>query len=66
MTTEERLTGKQLAMRALESLPDDATIEDAIDCLVVVYKVQAGLEEARQGMLIPHERVKKQFAQWLQ
>jgi hypothetical protein len=53
MTTEEQLTSKQRAIRALETLPDDATIEDAIDCLVVVSKIQAGLSKARQGMLIP-------------
>ncbi|MGD9890818.1 MAG: hypothetical protein AB7R89_10225 [Dehalococcoidia bacterium] len=65
MTTEERLTSKQRAIQAIETLPDDATIEDAIDCLVVVSKIQAGLNEADRGMLIPHERVKEYFAEWL-
>ena len=65
MTTGERLTAKQQVLRAVETLPDDATIEDAIDCLYLLYKIDAGLEEARQGMLIPHDQVQKYFAQWL-
>jgi predicted transcriptional regulator len=65
VTTEERLTAKQQAQRAIESLPDDATIEDAIDCLYLLHKIETGLKEARQGMLIPHDQVAKSFAQWL-
>lgn len=65
MTTGEQLTSKQRAIRALETLPDDATFEDAIDCLVVVSKIEAGLNETRQGKLIPHEQVKEYFAEWL-
>ena len=65
MTTEERLTTKEQLLRVIAMLPDDTTIDDAIDTLYLLLKVEAGLAEARQGMLIPHKQIKASFAQWL-
>lgn len=52
---------KQLAIQALGSLPDDATLEDAIERLCFLAKVEEGLRESEAGELISHEEIKKQF-----
>ena len=43
------LTPKERARRAVDALPDDATYEDVIARLVVVHKVERGLDQARRG-----------------
>jgi len=53
---------KQLALEALRNLPDDATLEDAIDRLCFLAKVEEGLRQSEAGELIPQEEIKKQFA----
>lgn len=53
---------KQLALEALRNLPDDATLEDAIERLCFLAKVAEGLRQSEAGELIPHEEIKKQFA----
>lgn len=53
---------KQLALEALRSLPDDATLEDAIERLCFLAKVGEGLRQSEAGELIPQEEIKKQFA----
>jgi predicted transcriptional regulator len=53
---------KQLALEALRSLPDDATLEDAIEQLCFLAKVEEGLRQSEAGELIPHEEIKRQFA----
>ncbi len=53
---------KQLALEALRNLPDDATLEDAIERLCFLAKVEEGLRQSEAGELIPHEEIKKQFA----
>ena len=50
----------------MEQLPDDATIEDAIERLVVLYKIQQGLEQLDNGEGIPHEEAKRRIRQWRQ
>ncbi len=52
---------KERALQALSSLPDDASLEDAIERLCFVAKVEEGLRQSEAGELTPHEDVKKQF-----
>lgn len=53
--------GKQLALEALRHLPDDATLEDAIDRLCFLAKVEEGFRQSEAGELVPHEEIKKHF-----
>jgi hypothetical protein len=54
-------TTKEKILEALQALPADATVEDAIERLVFMAKVEEGLTQldARQG--VPHEEVKRRF-----
>ena len=65
MTTP--LTKGQI-VQAVADLPEDATVEDAIERLLFLSKVEQGLEQARRGETMPHEEVKRrveaQIASW--
>jgi predicted transcriptional regulator len=54
-------TVKQRAIEAIRALPDNATLEDAIERLCFIAKVEEGLRQSEAGELIPHEEIKKQF-----
>jgi predicted transcriptional regulator len=54
-------TGRERILEALQDLPDDATVDDAIDRLVFLAKVDAGLAELDAGKGIPHEEVKRRL-----
>jgi len=54
-------TTKQRAIDAIQSLPENATLEDAIEWLCFIAKVEEGLRQSDAGELIPHEEIKKQF-----
>ena len=59
MTTKERV------MQAVQSLPDDASIEDAMERLVLLAKIDKGLQQADAGQTISHSQVKERTAKWL-
>jgi predicted transcriptional regulator len=46
-------------LRAVETLPPDATFEDAIERLVFLAKIEAGIAELDAGEGIPHHEVKR-------
>jgi predicted transcriptional regulator len=48
-------------LAALQDLPDDASFDDAIERLVFLAKVEAGLAELDAGKGIPHEEVKQRL-----
>lgn len=52
---------KQKMVDTVERLPDDATVEDAIERLYFLAKVERGLEQSETGQTTSHEDVKKRF-----
>jgi len=54
-------TEKQRALEAVSALPENATIEDAIERLCFLAKIEEGLRQSDAGQLVTHEEVKKQF-----
>ena len=59
------MTTKEEILELMEQLPEDATIEDAIEKLVVLYKIQQGLKQLDKGQGISQEEAKKRIRQWL-
>jgi predicted transcriptional regulator len=58
----EVMTTKEKAVLAVQALPDDASLEDAMERLFLLAKIERGLQQADAGELIPHEKVKERMA----
>jgi predicted transcriptional regulator len=56
---------KEIAIRSIQQLPDDASWEDVKERINFVAGVRKGLYELDQGKGIPHEQVREEFAEWL-
>jgi len=56
---------KQDILKAIERLPEDASIEDALDRLYLLYKVERGLSQADRGELIGQDEARRRMARWL-
>ena len=56
----ERFTRDRI-IELLRELPTDATIDDAIERLVFVAKIEAGLNELDAGKGIPHDEAKRRL-----
>ncbi|MBI4311438.1 MAG: hypothetical protein HY681_06620 [Chloroflexi bacterium] len=56
---------KQLILRAIEELPEDAGIEDALDRILLLYKVEKGLRQADAGKLVTQAEARRRMAKWL-
>ncbi|HET6567893.1 MAG TPA: hypothetical protein VFG50_08005 [Rhodothermales bacterium] len=55
---------KQKIVRAVEDLPETATYEDAIERLVLLHKIERGLEESRAGLTVPQSEVEAEARAW--
>jgi hypothetical protein len=51
---------KSEIVRAIQDLPDDATVEDAMERLYFLAKVERGLEQS-DAETISHEEIKARF-----
>jgi hypothetical protein len=54
-------TTREQIREAIEKLPPDATFEDAIERLVFLSKIEAGVAELDAGKGIPLDEVKRRL-----
>ena len=54
-------TAREQILTALEDLPPDATFDDAIERLVFLAKIDAGLAELDEGKGISHDEAKQRL-----
>lgn len=57
----ETSQSKQDIVRVIQDLPEDATVEDAIERLYFLAKIERGLEQSKAGETVPHHEVKIRF-----
>ena len=53
---------KKKIMKVVEQLPDDATIEDAIERLYFLAKIEKGIQEADAGLTVSNDEAKKRLS----
>jgi predicted transcriptional regulator len=53
---------KRTIFEVVEQLPDDATIEDAIERLHFLAKIEKGIREADAGLTVSHDEAKKRLS----
>ena len=52
---------KGRVIEAVRELPDDATVEDAMERLYVLAKIQKGIDQAEAGQTVSHEEAKRRI-----
>ena len=57
-TIKEQMTG------LIQAQPDDASYEEIMRELAFARMVEHGLEDARQGRVIPHEELVSRIRSW--
>ena len=55
-----RLTRERM-LDAIRELPEDASVDDAIERLVFLAKIEEGLAQLERGEGVPHEEVKRRL-----
>jgi predicted transcriptional regulator len=58
-------TAKQLLERAVANLPEDATMDEAVDALYLALKVGRGRAEIKEGRGVSQEEVEESLEKWL-
>ncbi|MCX7011399.1 MAG: hypothetical protein NTW86_02320 [Candidatus Sumerlaeota bacterium] len=51
--------------QAVQDLPEDASIEDAMARLFLLAKIERGVAQADRGETVSHEAVREKAAKWL-
>ena len=55
---------KSTIIQTLNELPSKFNLDDFLEKLIVIEKIDEGMEEAKTGKTISHDKVKKMVAKW--
>jgi predicted transcriptional regulator len=55
---------KSTIIHTLNELPSKFNLDDFLEKLIVIEKIDEGMEEAKTGKTISHDKVKKMVAKW--
>ena len=59
------MSTKEIALDTIRGLPDHATWQEIEERIHFVAAIEKGLEDVRQGKVVPHEEVKAALQEWL-
>ena len=49
---------------SLQKLPEDATVEDAMECLYIMAKIEIAEAQFEAGQVSTQEEVEREMAEW--
>jgi predicted transcriptional regulator len=55
------MSDKEKILAVIRSLPEEASIDEAIDRLYLLWKVERGLEQADEGQVTDHDEFMKEL-----
>ena len=56
---------KEKTMESLHDLPKRTTVEEAMERLYLLAKIEKGITQADEGQCISHEEAKEKMKKWL-
>jgi predicted transcriptional regulator len=55
---------KATILNTLNKLPKKFDLDEFLEQLIVIEKINEGLEDVKSGKIVSHEKVKKLVAKW--
>lgn len=55
---------KKAIIQVVNDLPNDVKLDEVIERLIILEKIESGLEDVKAGRLIDHDIVKKRVKKW--
>lgn len=60
------VSSKETALKLIENMPEDVSLEDIMYELYFRQRVDRGLRELKEGKTVSHEDVRRSLVRWLQ
>jgi predicted transcriptional regulator len=56
---------KREILASLDQLPPEARVEDALEPLELLYRIERGIAEGEAGLTVPNDEVMRRASRWL-
>ena len=56
---------KESVLKYIHELPEQFSMDDLLDKILLLHKIETGLQQSRNDQVISHNEVKEQLKKWL-
>jgi predicted transcriptional regulator len=56
---------KEKIHKAVDDMPDEFSVEDLLEKIIFLHKIERGLEQSDKGEVLSTEEARKKLSQWL-
>ena len=56
---------KEQMLKAIQDLPEGASVDEAVDRLYLLEKIERGIAQADAGQTVSHEEALRRLSRWL-
>jgi hypothetical protein len=59
------MTTKDKIINGIKNLPDTVSIDDILDQIILVEKIEKGIYQSDNNQVVPDEELEKRLGKWL-
>lgn len=59
------MTTKDKIINHIKNLPDSVTIDDILDQIILVEKIEQGIQQSNKNQIVPDDELDKRLGKWL-
>jgi hypothetical protein len=60
----ELLSIKDKLIEVTENITSETTLDDIMESMFLIYKIEKGLQQVKEGKIIYHSELKNQVLEW--
>lgn len=60
----ELLSIKEKLIEVTENINSETTIDDVLEKMIFIYKIEKGIKQVEEGNIIAHSEMKNQVLEW--
>ncbi len=58
------MLSKAKVLESIKSMPDQFNLDDLVERLIFLQKIETGLEQAEKGKVLSHDEVEEKVKEW--
>lgn len=59
------MTTKDRVINTIKNLPDTVDIDDILEQIMLVEKIEKGIDQSNKNQVVPDEELEKRLGKWL-
>jgi len=62
---KQNMLNREKIIETLKKMPDHVSLDEVLDRIILLDKIETGLEQSEKGQITPDDKIDDKFPEWL-